>query len=42
MRTMFAAFAACLVIAVVADQWLDRIGFTSAERQTTPEAVRLD
>jgi hypothetical protein len=42
MRTIFAAAAACLLIAVVADQGLDRIGFSSAERQTTPSTVRLD
>jgi hypothetical protein len=42
MRVMLTAFAACLVIAVVADQGLDRMGFGSAEQQSTPGAVRLD
>jgi hypothetical protein len=42
MKVILAAAAACLVIALVADVGLDRIGFSSAERQTTPGAVRLD
>ncbi|SDY40514.1 hypothetical protein SAMN05444004_101368 [Jannaschia faecimaris] len=41
MKTMFIAFAAALLIAVVADVGLDRIGFSSAERQST-DSVRLD
>lgn len=41
MKTMLIAFAACLLIAVVADIGLDRAGFTSAERQTADQ-VRLD
>jgi hypothetical protein len=41
MKTMFIAFAACLIIAVVADVGLDQIGFASSERQST-SAVRLD
>ena len=41
MKTMLAAFAVCLLIAVVADFGLDRAGFTSAERYTAP-SVRLD
>ncbi len=41
MKTMLAAFATALVIAVVAQVGLDNAGFTSAERQTAPH-VRLD
>ena len=41
MKTMLIAFAAALVIAVVADVGLNNAGFTSAERQTAPH-VRLD
>lgn len=41
MKTMLIAFAACLLIGVVADIGLDRVGFTSAERQTADQ-VRLD
>lgn len=41
MKTMIVAFAACLLIAVVADVGLDRIGFSSAERQSA-DSVRLD
>jgi hypothetical protein len=42
MKVMLLAFAATLAIAVVADIGLDQIGFSSAERQSTPGAVRLD
>ncbi|MEM7491280.1 MAG: hypothetical protein AAF390_19375 [Pseudomonadota bacterium] len=42
MKAMLTAFAACLVIAVVADIGLDRIGFSSADRQSSPDTVRLD
>lgn len=42
MRVMLTAFAATLVIAVVADFGLDRIGFGTAERLSNPAAVRLD
>ncbi|MEM0946623.1 MAG: hypothetical protein AAGK37_04395 [Pseudomonadota bacterium] len=42
MNAMFAAFAAIIVIAVAADQGLDRFGgFSSADRQSAP-SVRLD
>ena len=41
MRTMLAAFATAIAIAVVAQIGLDRAGFSSAERQTAP-SVRLD
>lgn len=41
MRVMLTAFAAALLIAVLADVGLDRIGFSSAERQSAP-SVRLD
>lgn len=41
MKTMLIAFAACLVLAVAADFALDRIGFTSVERQSA-QSVRLD
>ncbi|WP_268884093.1 hypothetical protein [Jannaschia marina] len=41
MKAMLTAFAACILIAVVADIGLDRIGFTSEERQSA-DSVRLD
>lgn len=40
MKTMLVAFAATIVIAVVADFGLDYAGFSAAE-QTTGNAVRL-
>ncbi|CUH39003.1 hypothetical protein JSE7799_01722 [Jannaschia seosinensis] len=42
MKTMFAAFAAALAIAVIADAGLDTIGFSSSERYAAPGSVRLD
>jgi hypothetical protein len=42
MKVMLAAFAACAIIAVAADLTLDRLGFSSAERQSSPASVRLD
>ncbi|WP_281493954.1 hypothetical protein [Jannaschia sp. S6380] len=41
MKTMLAAFAAILLIAIVADLALDEIGFESDERHTA-DSVRLD
>lgn len=41
MKAMWIAFLACAVIAVAADLGLDYIGFSAAERQSSP-AVRLD
>lgn len=41
MRAQLTAIAAIALIAVAADLALDRIGFTSAERQSTA-SVRLD
>jgi hypothetical protein len=40
MKAMFAAFAAIVVIAIGANQILDRSGFSSAE-QATGSSVRL-
>ena len=42
MKTMLTAFAAALLIAVIADVGLDRIGFSSQERYSAPGSVRLD
>ncbi|MEM8852036.1 MAG: hypothetical protein AAGE03_18610 [Pseudomonadota bacterium] len=42
MKAMLIAFAACIVIAVVADFGLDRMGFSSSEQQSSPDTVRLD
>jgi hypothetical protein len=41
-KIILLALAAALGIAVVADVTLDRIGFSSAERQSVPGNVRLD
>ncbi|WP_264299169.1 hypothetical protein [Meridianimarinicoccus sp. MJW13] len=40
MKTMFLAFAAVIVIAIAADQILQRAGFSAAER-TISDSVRL-
>ncbi len=42
MKVMLTAFGVAIIIAVVADIGLDQIGFSSADRQTSPENVRLD
>ncbi|MEF3046459.1 hypothetical protein [Pseudotabrizicola sp. L79] len=42
MKSMFMAFLATIVLAVVADFGLDQIGFSAAERTISPENVRLD
>lgn len=41
MKTMIAAFACALLIAVIAQVGLDNAGFSSAERQAA-SSVRLD
>lgn len=41
MRVMFLAFAAVIVIAVLANLGLERAGFSSADRQAA-DSVRLD
>ncbi len=41
MRVMFLAFAVTILSAFAADYALDRIGFSSQERQSSPESVRL-
>lgn len=41
MKTMLAAFATAILIAVVAQYGFDRAGFSSAEWQSAP-SVRLD
>lgn len=42
MRMMLAAFASVIVIAFAADFGLDQVGFSSADRQSSPSSVRLD
>ncbi|MEM7644144.1 MAG: hypothetical protein AAF366_16715 [Pseudomonadota bacterium] len=42
MKAMLIAFATCIVIAVIADIGLNRLGFSSSEQQSSPETVRLD
>ncbi len=41
MRVMLLAFAAIILIAVIADLGLDRIGFATQDRNSS-QAVRLD
>lgn len=41
MKAMFAGFAAIVLIAVVADVGLDRLGFAAQDR-LSGDAVRLD
>lgn len=42
MKSMYLAFLAAILIAVVADLGLDHIGFSAAERTSSAGNVRLD